>query len=99
MSFASFNSVIMNDKQLRTALIYNIIDQQVGGLLEAHFKNANARFQITVDNKTINLTFFFLNRYYFDYLKKNQISLMENVEQELNKYGFKGYKLYIKYRV
>jgi hypothetical protein len=95
----SFSSIILSNPQYRMALIYNIVDKVICEKLDEEFGQAQIRFQIGINKDKIEIIFYFLNRYYLNYLKTNEEETKTNIINQVLKNKLGSHKIYFKYRV
>jgi hypothetical protein len=96
---SSLASVIMSNPQYRLALIYNIVDKEVCRLLDEEFGQAQVRFQTVITKDKIEVIFFFLNRYYLNFVKTNESDVSKSISKKLSEARLGVFKIYYKYRV
>jgi hypothetical protein len=100
MGLLPISAVMLSDPNYRFAILYKTIDRVVCDVLCQEFGQVHIRFKVVIETGKINVSFFYLDKYYLTYLRVNEKWIKEQlieaiVAQKLtNKHN---YKIYFKY--
>jgi hypothetical protein len=72
MGLLPISSFLLNDPNYRFAILYSIIDRTICEVLSEEFGQVHIRFQVKIENKKINVMFFYLDKYYLTFMVTNQ---------------------------
>ncbi|MGL4757720.1 MAG: hypothetical protein ACRCXZ_00145 [Patescibacteria group bacterium] len=92
MSFLPISSLIMADPNFRFALMYNALDKKICEIIHTQFGQANVRFQIKIVGQKINISFWYLDKYYLTYFKSNEEQILIELREEIKKFQTNRYK-------
>jgi hypothetical protein len=100
MSLIPISSYILSDPNYRFAILYSVIDKAVCNALNDEFGSVQIRFQVKVEQKKVNIKFFFLDKYYLSYLKVNEKNIIELIQKNILSHQLAPknyYKIYMNY--
>lgn len=100
MAIRPISSILLNDPNYRFALLYNLIDKTICNFLDQELNEVKLRFQVKIELKKINISFFYLDKYILTYIKTNEQTVKDMILEEITnkKLSPKNiYKVYFKY--
>lgn len=100
MALTPISSFILADPNYRIALMYNTIDKKICEIIHSQFGQANVRFQIKIDKRKINISFWYLDKYYLTYFKTNEHNIVEEIKTEIDNFLInktKPFQIYFNY--
>lgn len=100
MAITPLSSIMLNDPNYRFALLYNLIDKTVCEFLDQELDEVKLRFQVKIELKKINISFFYLDKYILTYIKTNEQIVKDMILEQITKQRLSPkniYKVYFKY--
>lgn len=79
MGLLPISTFLLNDPNYRFAILYSIIDKTICEVLSEEFGQVHIRFQVKIENKKINVMFFYLDKYYLTFMVVNEKDIQSKI--------------------